>query len=414
MDREIPTELRRRRKTRRAATAIVAAAAALFFLAMTVGWLKPSVRRRDLLTARVTRGSVQATLQAAGTVVPAIETVISSPVESRVLRIDHRAGDRLRAGDEILTLDTSASRLDVQRLDDSVAQKQSQLAELRLKIDETVATAAAALEQQKLDAEILHFKAEQNEKLHKAGLVSSQENLAAAAAAKKGDIQLRQLGEALDRAKRTGAAQISTAETALRTATEERVESQRQLDLAMMRSDRDGVLTWVVPDVGATLRKGDVVARVADLSSFRVVATIADAHAARLAAGMQARVKLDDATVLDGAITSVDPRIENGVVRFWVDLDAASNPKLRNNLRVDVYAVTATRRNVLRVRRGELGDDERDGVFVIRGDSAVRVPVRFGLRGEESLEIVDGLREGDEVVVTNMSDYAGIREMRVK
>src|SRR5690242_13618790 len=111
MDREIPNELRQRRRVRRVATAVVASGAALFFLAMTVSWLKPSARRRDLLTARVTRGTVEGTLQAAGTIVPAIETVISSPVEARVLRIDHRAGDRLRAGEEILTLDTSASRL---------------------------------------------------------------------------------------------------------------------------------------------------------------------------------------------------------------------------------------------------------------------------------------------------------------
>ena len=71
MDREIPNQLRQRRRVRRVATAIVAAGAALFFLAMTVSWLKPSVRRRDLLTARVTRGTVEGTLQAAGTVVPA-------------------------------------------------------------------------------------------------------------------------------------------------------------------------------------------------------------------------------------------------------------------------------------------------------------------------------------------------------
>jgi len=90
---------------------------------------------------------------------------------------------------------------------------------------------------------------------------------------------------------------------------------------------------------------------VADLSSFRVVATISDVHASRVAAGMPARVKIDDATTVSGTIASVDPRIENGAVRFWVDLDAASHPKLRNNLRVYVYAVTGARTNVLQLRR---------------------------------------------------------------
>ena len=414
MDREIAPEVRTRRRARRVATAVVAVAAAIFFLAMTVSWLKPSVRRRELLTARVSRGTVQATLQASGTVVPAIETVISSPVEARVLRIDHRAGDRLRAGDGILTLDTSASRLDVQRLDDAVAQKESQLAELRLKVEESVANAEAALAQQKLDAEILRFKAEQNERLFNAGLASTQEKLAAATSVKKADIQLRQLEDAMRRSKRSGAAQIAALETELRTARQEREQSQRQLDLAMARSDRDGVLTWVVPEIGATLRRGDILARVADLSAFRVMATISDVHSSRLSAGMQARVRLDDNTTVGGTIASVDPRIENGVVRFWVELDEASHPKLRNNLRVDVFAVTGARNNVLMVRRGSLGDADRDGVFVVRGDTAVRTPVRFGLSGQENVEIAEGLREGDEVVISNLTDYTGVKELRLK
>lgn len=414
MDREIAPEVRTRRRARRVATAVVAVAAALFFLAMTVSWLKPSVRRRELLTARVARGTVQATLPASGTVVPAVETVISSPVEARVLRIDHRAGDRLHAGDEILTLDTSASKLDVQRQGDAVSQKESQLAQLRLRVEESTANAAAALAQQRLDADILRFKSEQTATLHKAGLSSGQEKLAAETAVKKADIQLQQLADALARAKRSGAAQIGAAETDLRTARGERSQSQRQLDLAMARSDRDGVLTWVVPEIGATLRRGDVLARVADLSSFRVVATISDVHASRLSAGMPARVKVDDATTITGTVSSVDPRIENGVVRFWVELDAAGHPKLRNNLRVDVYAVTGGKTNVLQVRRGSLGDADRDGVFVVRGDTAVRTPVRFGLSGEETVEIVDGLREGDEVVISNMADYAGVKELRLK
>jgi HlyD family secretion protein len=335
-------------------------------------------------------------------------------VEARVLRIDHRAGDRLRAGEEILTLDTSASKLDVQRLEDAVTQKDSQLAQLRLRVEESTANAAAALAQQKLDADILRYKAEQTATLAKSGLASGQDKLAAETAVKKADIQLRQLEDALQRARRSGAAQIAAAETDLRTARGEREESRRQLDLAMTRSDRDGVLTWVVPEVGATLRRGDVVARVADLSSFRVVATISDVHASQLAAGMRARVKIDEASSVDGTISSVDPRIENGAVRFWVDLDQAAHPKLRNNLRVDVYAVTGQRSGVLQLRRGSLGDADRDGVFVIRGDKAVRIPVRFGLIGEDNVEIVDGLGEGDEVMISNMADYGGVKELRLK
>ncbi len=227
---------------------------------------------------------------------------------------------------------------------------------------------------------------------------------------------MRQLTEALARARRAGEAEIAVRETELRTLRNERDESSRQLELAMARADRDGVLTWVPSDVGALIHRGDVLARLADLSSFRVSATIADVHAARLAAGMPVRVRVDDNTELDGTITSVDPRIDNGVARFFVALDAAgrSDARLRNNLRVDVYAIVGRHSGVLRVHRGALLDGEHDSVFVVRGDRAVRVPVRFGLVGEESVEILGGLAQGDEVVVSNVSDYSGVRELRLK
>lgn len=416
MDREIAQEVRTRRTLRRGVTAAVALAAVVFLVAATVQYLKPSVRRGEIQTARVERGSVDEVLQASGTVIPDTESVISSPIEARVLRIGRRAGDRLKKGDEILTLDTSGSHLDLERLKDQVAQKESEVAQAKLKSEETLAALAALIEQKKLDVEIYQFKADQNHKLAQSGLVASQEDLSAAATAKKGDIEMRQLTEGLARARRTGAAEIAVRETELRTLRNERDESIRQLELAMARSDRDGVLTWVPADVGALVHRGDVLARLADLSSFRVMGTIADVHASKLAAGMPVRVRIDDNTELEGTIASVEPRIENGVAKFYVALDAAgrSDAKLRNNLRVDVFAIVGRHSGVLRVHRGALLDGEHDSVFVVRGDRAVRVPIRFGLIGEENVEILSGLAQGDEVVVSNASDYSGVRELRLK
>jgi HlyD family secretion protein len=414
MDREISQTVRTRRVARRVVIGLVAIGALIFCVAATVSWLRPSVRRSDLQMARVESGVVDATIQASGTVVPEAETVISSPVEARVLRIQHRAGDRLHAGDAILTLDTSATRLDLDKLNDAVAQRESALAQARLKADEDIANASAALEQKQLDSEILTLKAAQNKRMHAEGLVSGQDELVAVTAKKKSDIEIAQLRDALVRARRTTQAQIAAAQLDLRTAQKERDQSQRQLNLALTRSDQEGVLTWVLPEVGATVRKGDVLARVADLSAYRVVATISDAHASKLAAGMRAHVKLDETTTIDGTISSIDPRIENGVARFYVTLDQRAHPRLRNNLRVDVLPVLGSRGSVLRLRRGALGQGERDEVFVVRGNVLVRTLVRWGLAGDDVIQPIDGLREGDEVVISNMNDYQGLKELRLK
>lgn len=414
MDRDISPDVRRRRVVKQVAGSVIAIAAIAFLFAATIEWLRPSVKRRELRTATVGRGTVEATLTATGTVVPLIEQVVSSPVEARVTRIGRRAGDRVRVGDELLTLDTAATQLDAQRLAQRVTQKESDAAKLRLQLEETIASISAQLEQRKLDAEILHYTSDQKTKLRAAGLVAEQEALSAQAAAKKSDIEIRQLQEALVRARRSRDAELQASSTDVSMARRERAESQRQLDLAMLRADRDGVLTWVVPEEGATVRRGDILARIADLSAYRVSATISDIHAARLSAGQRAYVKLDDDTRIPGTISSIDPRIENGIVKLYVDLETPAHASLRNNLRVDVLVVTGVRTNVLAVQRGSLNTTESGFAFVMKDDNAARVPVRFGLAGDDRIEIIEGLEDGDEVVISNMSDYTGVKQLRLK
>lgn len=414
MDREISSDIRRRVIVKRVVTAGVALAAIVFSFAATVSWLRPSIRRRDIQTAVVERGAVDATLQASGTIIPAVEQVVSAPLDSRVLRIVRRAGDRVHAGDPIVELDTTASRLALERVNEQLAQKENEQAQLRLRLDDSTASLRAQIEQKVLDADIAKFKAVQNERLHSEGLVAEQETLVASTTAKKSGIELTQLREALTRAERSAQAQIAAGEMSLQLLRKEQDEARRQLDLAMMRADRDGVLTWVVPTSGAAVRNGDVVARIADLSSFRISATIADMYVARLAPGMRVRVRVDDATSLMGTISSVEPRVENGQAKFFAELDERTNPRLRNDVRVDVYALVGRRADALRVKRGALGQTDNERVFVVRGDRAVSVPVHWGLAGENEIECLSGLAPGDEVVISNMADYNGVKELRIQ
>jgi len=414
MDREISPDVRRRVLMKRVVTAAVAVAAIVFSFAATMTWLRPSIRRQDIQTAIVERGPVDATLQASGTIIPAVEQVVSAPLESRVLRIVRRAGDRVRAGDVIVELDTTSARLALERLDEQIAQKQNEQSQLRLRLDDSLALLRAQIEQKALDADIAKFKEAQNDRLHKEGLVAEQETLVASTTAKKSGIELTQLREALARAERSAQAQLAAGEIGAQLLRKERGEAKRQLDLAMMRADRDGVVTWIVPTAGAAVRNGEVMARIADLSSFRVSATIADMYVNRLAPGMRVRVRLDEATTLDGTIASVEPRVENGQAKFFAELDDRTNPKLRNDVRVDVFALVGRRGDALRVKRGALGQTDNERVFVKRGGRLVAVPVRWGLAGENEIEILSGLAAGDEVVISNMTDYAGVKELRLQ
>jgi HlyD family secretion protein len=414
MDRELETRYRHRRLGRKAVVGVGAAALVVLVLILLPGWLRPAVARQEIRTGTVDRGPVEGIVEAAGTVVPAFEGVISSPVEARVEKVLKRPGDLVKAGDPILALDTSTARLDVGKLEDQLARKANEQQQLRISLERSLNDLRGQIEAQKLDVEALAYRLEQNRKLRAEGLVSEQTFKASEVEAKKAEIQLAQLQGSVAAAGRSTDAQLAGVGLDLETLRKERDDAQRLLDLATTRSDRAGVVTWVVLQEGTTVRRGDVIARIADLDSFRVDGTVSDVHSSSLHAGQTVRVKLDEQT-LDGRLTSIDPTIENGAVKFKVDLDNPRYPKLRNALRVDVLVVTDARASAVRVPKGPFAQGSgTDDVFVIQGDHAVRRRVRFGLAGYDFYEVVDGLAPGEVVILSDMKDYQHLDRIKIK
>ncbi|HEY7216002.1 MAG TPA: HlyD family efflux transporter periplasmic adaptor subunit [Thermoanaerobaculia bacterium] len=414
MDRELDASYRYRRLGKRAAWGLGAAALFAAVLVLLPGWLRPTVARTEIRTGKADRGPVEGIVEATGVVIPAFESVLSSPIDARVEKILKRPGEMVRAGEEILRLDTSAARLELEKIDDQLAKKANEQRQLRISLEKSLGDLRGQIERQKLDAEALAYRAEQNRKLRADGLVSEQTLKAAEVEAKKAQIELAQLQESVGGARRSTDAQLDGLDLDLVTLRKEREDARHLLDLATTRSDRSGVLTWVVPQEGVTVPRGQVIARIADLDSFRVEATVSDVHSARLHAGQLVRVMLDGRP-LAGRLAAIDPTIENGAVKFQVDLDDARHPKLRNNLRVDVLVVSDARANAVRVPKGPFArDDAAERVFVVQGDQAVRRAVRLGLAGYDFYEVLEGLAPGEEVILSDMRDYEDLERVKLK
>ena len=414
MDQELDASYRYRRLGRRAAWIAGIVGLCVAVLVLLPGWLRPSVARERIRTGTVDRGPVEGIVEASGTVIPAFEGVLSSPVEARVEKILKRPGEVVTAGDEILKLDTSASRLELEKLQDQLARKANEQQQLRLSLEKSLNDLRGQIERQKLDAEAFAYRADQNRKLRADGLVSEANFKASEVEAKKAQIELAQLQGSVEGARRSTEAQLQGVELDLATLRKERDDALRLLERATTRSDRSGVLTWVVPQEGATVQRGEVIARIADLDSFRVEGTVSDVHSSSLHAGQTVRVMLDGRP-LAGRLSSIDPTIENGAVKFKVDLDDPRHPKLRNNLRMDVLVVTDARASTLRVPKGPFAQDgARESVFVVQGDHAIRREARFGLSGYDFYEVLDGLDQGEEVILSDMKDYEHLERVNFK
>ena len=414
MDRELDASFRRQQIWRRAGWTGGSLALVAAVLLLLPGWLRPSLERDRLRIGTVDRGPVEGVVEASGTVIPAFEGVLSSPVEARVEKILKRPGEVVRVGEEILKLDTSASRLSFERLQDQLAKKINEQLQARLALEKQLSDLNGRIESGRLDAEAAQYRAEQNRKLSESGLVSEQVLRASEVEAKKSKIELAQLEQSVRDARRSTEAQLQGLDLDLGILRKELNEARRQLDLATTRSDRSGVLTWVVPQEGATIQRGEVIARIADLDSYRVEATVSDIHASSLRPGLPVRIVLDRKPIVAGRLSQIYPTIEDGAVKFTTDLDDPRHSELRNNLGVDVLVVTGSRPNALRVPKGPyLQGGVIQKVFVVDGDRAVRRDVRLGVSGYDHSEILEGLAEGDQVILSDMKDYLHLEQVKI-
>jgi HlyD family secretion protein len=414
MDRPIDPLIPARQRRRRLALGGTAVCLAAGVYAWLPGLVGPSLSRDRIRTAVVERGVVDATIGATGVVVPAIEQVIASPVEARVLRVLARPGAMLAAGQPILTLDVSAARLAVDELSQDLAIKSNAQARTRLALEKSLIDLDSRTEVKKLQLASFEAQLARDTQLHKEGLLSEEQLRRSELDANQASIELKELGAERDNAHAATKAELEGLDLEMAKLRQQEEQARRQLDLASPKAERAGVLTWVVSEEGASVERGAPLARVADFSSFRVDASVSDVHARQLKAGEPATIKAG-ADVLEGRVSAINPTVTNGVITVNVALLQPSNPLLRSNLRVDVEIVTARRPETLRVRRGPFATGEgTQPVFVVRGDRLVRQMVTFGVSSVDFFEVVDGLKAGDEVVVSDMRDYQSVSQVRLR
>jgi HlyD family secretion protein len=415
MDREIESKILRFRILKRIAIAVVVLIALSAGLIWGPGWIRPSVKRSQIRTAKVDCGAIEAGISASGTVVPEFEAVLSSPIDARVIRILKQTGAAVSVGDPIIELDMSDSQLALERINQNLELKQNQQAKTRLELEQTLNNLQSQMEIKRLELQSLSARLNQNRNLFEGGLVSADDVRRAELDEAKAKTELKQLEASKRNAESATDSQIRGLAMEMAILHKERNAATSELNLATTKSDRNGVLTWAVMEEGSTVHKGDVIARIADLRSFRVDATISDVHAGKIRAGMPVEVKANENTQLKGSITNVLPTIKDGIITIRIGLENKSSGILRSNLRVDVQIITDHKDRVLRIKKGPaLTGEGANQAFVIRGPAAIRTPVRLGLASFDSFEVVSGLMEGDEVIISDVSDYLHLKEFEVK
>ncbi|MCK7555901.1 efflux RND transporter periplasmic adaptor subunit [Chitinophaga sedimenti] len=411
MDREISAEVNasNKRKWILVTTAIVVVIAAGIFT--TRYFFKSSLRKSNIITAIVETGDVENTITASGEVLPEFEEVITSPVSSAIRSVLIDAGATVQAGQPVLQLDKALVQAAYDKGRFMLESKQNNLRKLKLELDKSYFDLKSSNDIKQLRINSLTAEVENTKRLFKAGGGTRESVEQAEMNLRVAQLEKTQLENEIRSKQQSMQVEIRESELEVAMQQHELQELGRKRDMANVSATRNGVVTWVNRNVGASVGEGVELVRIADLSSFKISGSIADSYLDKLRSGMPVIVRINDKQ-LRGDIASIYPAVRNGLVNFDVRLADRDTGLLRPNLKVDVFVVTDAHRQVLRVTNGAaFGPGKSAQLFVVQGDKAVRRQVSLGLSNFDYVELKDNVRAGETVIVSDMSDFKNTREI---
>ena len=376
--------------------------------------MQESLHERDIVFSVVDEGSIDVSVSASGKVVPAFEEIINSPINSRILEVYKKGGDSVEVGTPILRLDLLSAETDYKKQLDEVQMNKLKLEQLRIQNRSKLSEMEMQLKVSRMELNRKAVELRNEQYLDSLGAGTTDKVRQVELDYNVSKLKLEEDEQKFINEQATADADLKVKELELNIARKTLAETKRTLDDARIKAPRKAILTYVNTEIGAQVAQGEKVAIVSDLSHFKIEGEIADTYGDRIAAGSRAVVKVGKEE-LAGTVTDVTPLSKNGVMSFSVRLEQDNHKRLRSGLKTDVYVLTAVKDSVMRIANGSyyVGPGEYE-LFVRSGNELLKRKVQLGDSNYELVEVVGGLKPGDQVVVSDMSNYKNKRKMKLE
>jgi HlyD family secretion protein len=416
MDIPRPSQARRRRIKRIAFGA--AAAVALTLITLGLSRLKPappSVERATVWIDTVKRGEMLRQVRGVGSLVPEEIRWIPAATEGRVERIVLQPGTPVDPGSVILELSNPELALAVEDADSQAKVSRAQLTELRVRLAGQRLDQQAVLARTQSQDNQARLKADASEQLAREGLVAAIDLKIATENAREAAQQLR-----IERERAASLKEAFEAQLAAKTLEVEQREAvarlkRSQLEGLRVRAGLKGVLQLVPVEVGQRVAAGTNLARIAQPERLKAVVKVPETLAKDVQLGQKATVDTRNGEIA-GHVARVDPAAKEGTVAVDIALDGPLPKGARPDLTVDGTIELERVENAVYVGRPAQGQpDTQVGLFRLEpgGRDAVRVKVRLGRASVSTIEVVDGLKPGDQVVLSDTSAWDAFDRIRL-
>lgn len=411
--------VRARKKARWKKPASIAAVVGAIVAVVFALWRSPasaaSVERRGTWTEKVVRGELVRQVPVQGALVPEHVQWLSAETAARVAKILVRPGEVVEPDTVVLVLENTELELAAIQATQQAASAESKLLELDTQLGANETQQAATIAALRAELRDADRHAESANRLAPEGLLSENERRDAAE-------KVTGLTERFDRetARHALLAQGRARQLA---AQQHEIDSikdiaafrKKQLAALSVRAGVHGVVQDIPLENGQWVAIGTVLAKIAEPGKLKAELKVAESYVKDLSLGLPVAFE-GPGPIGRGKIARIDPAVIAGTVKVEVRLDAVP-PNARVDERVGGFVEIERLVNVLRVARPSgATDNAAASVYRLDADGvhASRVDVRLGRGSLRDVEVTNGLREGDEIVVSDVSAWDGAPRVRLK
>jgi HlyD family secretion protein len=374
----------------------------------------PAVERGSVWVDTVRRGPMLRQVRGLGTLVPEEIRWIPALSEGRVERILVQPGTAVKADTVILEL--SNPQLDLEALDATWQLKAAEAETINLKVrlesqrlDQVAATATVEASQKQA-----RLQADADEALAGEGLVSDLNLKISQSRAQELTTRLEIEKKRLEINTEAIEAQLAVQEARLAQLRGLAALKRRQVEALKVRAGIDGVLQQLPVEVGQQIAPGATLAKVAVPGRLKAELRIAETQAKDIQLDQVASIDTRNG-IVPGRVIRIDPAVQNGTVKVDVALEGPLPKGARPDLSVDGTIELERLADVLQVGRPAFGQEQSTvGLFRLQGNGeASRVQVKLGRSSVNLVEIVEGLQEGDQVILSDTSAWDAFDRIRL-
>ena len=414
MDREISKEVQRKEQRKQFIRIGTAVGGFIVLIVVVISMLQTSLKRKDLNISTVDKGVIEGSVSASGKVIPAFEEIINSPINSRIVEVYKRGGDSVDVGTPILKLDLQSAETEYNKQLDEEQMKSLQLEQQRVTNHNKLSEMEMNLKVSRMELDRKAVELRNERYLDSLGAGTTDKVRQVELDYNVSILKLKEDEQKYKNEQALAEADLKVKELELNIFRKSLAETRRTLEDAQIRSPRKAILTYVNNEIGSQIGQGAKVAIVSDLSHFKIEGEIADTYGDRIAAGSKAVIKIGSEK-LDGTVSDVTPLSKNGVISFTVQLEEDNHKRLRSGLKTDVYVMNAVKDDVLRIANSSyyVGKGEYE-LFVVNGNQLLKRKVQLGDSNFEYVEVVSGLQEGDQVIVSDMNAYKDKNKLKIE